>query len=93
VITIVAQRGRNKAVITGVMNWRVKIAVELEDVQFFVILKFVGGVLRNFNDGTKDFGGAVTDGQLQVVDHLYLSVMALGFRESAHLGIPKESTY
>ena len=55
-IAILTQRGRNKAVIAGVMNRRVQIAVEFEDVQFFVVLEFVGVVLGDLNDGTEASG-------------------------------------
>ena len=68
-VAVVAQRGRNKAVIAGVVDRGVKIAVQLEDVQLLVVFKLLGSVQRNFNDRAKDLGGTIADRQFKIINH------------------------
>src|ERR1700678_369693 len=55
------------------MHRRMQIAIQLKDVQFFVVLELVRPILGNFDDCPKDLRGPVADRQLQVIDHCLLA--------------------
>jgi hypothetical protein len=46
-----------------------QVPVQLENVKLFVIFKLVGAVLGYFNHRAENLGGAVANGQLQVINH------------------------
>src|SRR5579871_1319486 len=60
-----------------------QIAIELEDVQLLIVLKFLNAVFRNFDHGTENFGGALAYGQLEIVDH---ELLLLGSGENRNRG-------
>jgi hypothetical protein len=58
----------------------VKVAIQLEDVQLFVVFKLVGSILGNLDYRTKDFGGAIADRQLQIIDHHFELLLKVELR-------------
>ena len=68
-VSIVAQRRRDKAVISRVMYRGIEVTVEAKDVQALVIFVFVDALGRNLNHGVNDLGRIVADGQFQIVNH------------------------
>jgi len=57
----------------------VQVAVELEDVQLLVVLELVGTVFRDLDDSPEHFGRAVADGELQIINHLFLHPLGVGY--------------
>jgi hypothetical protein len=55
------------------MDRGVQVAVQLEDMQLFVVFKLVRSVFRDFNDGSKNLRGSLTNRQLKIVDHVFLA--------------------
>jgi hypothetical protein len=82
-VAVVAEGGGNEAVVAGVVDGGVEVAVELEDVQLLVVLVFLGAVLGDFNDRAKDFGGTIADGKFKIIDQLHASPRGLGIRKGA----------
>lgn len=68
-IAVVAEGAGDEAVVAGVVDWRVEVAIEAEDVQFFVVLVFIDSFVRNLDDGIDDFRGVFSDRELQIIRH------------------------
>lgn len=68
-VAVVAECTGDKAVVAGVVNRRVEVAIEAEDVQFFVVLVFIDSFVGNLDDGIDDFRGVFSDRELQIIRH------------------------
>jgi len=77
-IAVVAEGGRDEAVVTGVVNGGVQVAVELKDVQLLVVLELVGTVLGDLDDRPEDFRRTIADRELQIINHSFLHPLGVG---------------
>jgi hypothetical protein len=57
------------------MHRRMQIAVQFEDVQLLVVLKFLRAVLGNLNDHTKDLGASISERKFQIINHHVLLLL------------------
>jgi hypothetical protein len=63
-VAVVAEGRGDKAVVAGVVDGRVEVAVEAEDVQFLVVLVLVDALVGDLDDGVDDVGTLGADGKL-----------------------------
>jgi len=63
-VAVVAEGGGEEAVVAGVVDGRVEIAVETEDVQLLVVLVLVDSLVRNLDDGVDDLRALRSDRKL-----------------------------
>ena len=56
-VAVVAEGAGDEAVVAGVVDGGVEVAVETEDVQFLVVLVLVDALLGDLDDSVDDFGG------------------------------------
>jgi hypothetical protein len=68
-IAVVGQGAWDKAVVAGVVDGGVEVAVETEDVEILVVLVFVDSLVGDLDDGVDDLGAVVAYGNFQVVRH------------------------
>ncbi len=68
-IAVVAKGAGDEAVVAGIVDGRVEIAVETEDVELFIVLVFVDTLVGNLDDRIDDLGAVRPDGELQVIRH------------------------
>ena len=70
-VAVVAQGAGDEAVVARIVDGRVEIAVQTEDVQFLVVLVLVDALAGDFDDDVDDLGAVWPDGQLHVVRHKF----------------------
>jgi hypothetical protein len=68
-IAVVGEGAGDEAIVPGIVDGRVKIAVETEDVEFLVVLVFIAALVGDFDDGVDDLGAVGPYGEFQVVRH------------------------
>ena len=68
-VAVVTEGAGNEAVVAGVVDGRVEVAVETEDVELFVVLVFVDTLIGNLDDCVDDLGAVGPYGEFQVVRH------------------------
>ena len=68
-ISIVGQGAGDEAVVAGIVDGRVEIAVETEDVEFLVVLVLVAALVGDLDDGVDDLGAVGPYGEFQVIRH------------------------
>ena len=68
-VAIVGESAGDETVVAGIVDGGVEVAVETEDVKFFVVLVFVDALVGDFDDGVDDLGAVRPDGEFQVVRH------------------------
>jgi hypothetical protein len=68
-IAIVAQRRRDKAIVSGVMHRRIEVSVQPEDMEFLVVLVLVDSLEWNLDDGIDHFRRFCADRKLKIVGH------------------------
>ena len=68
-VAVVAKGAGDEAVVAGVVDGGVEIAVETEDVELFVVLVFVDTLVGNLDDCVDDLGAVRPYGEFQVVRH------------------------
>jgi hypothetical protein len=68
-IAVVAEGAGDEAVVAGIVDGGVEIAVETEDVELFVVLVFVDTLVGNLDDCVDDLGAVWPYGKFQVVRH------------------------
>lgn len=61
-VAVVGEGAGDEAVVAGIVNRGVEIAIETEDVEFFVVLVFVDAFVGYLDDGVDDLGGFIPDG-------------------------------
>ncbi len=61
-VAIFAKRARDEAIVPGVVNRRVEIAVQAKDVELFVVLILVDSLVRNLDDRIDHLGALGSDG-------------------------------
>jgi len=70
-VAVIAQRGRNKAIVARVVHRRMQVAVQLEDVQLLVVFVFLGPILGDLDDRAKNLRRAIADGQFKIIHHFF----------------------
>jgi hypothetical protein len=93
-IAVVGEGAGDEAIVTGIVDGRVEIAVETEDVEFLVVFVFIAALVGDFDDGVDDLGAVRPYGEFQVVRHktgissLCENVAVAGLMPVAASGIP-----
>src|SRR5438105_1819327 len=64
-----AEGTRQKSVISGKMYRRVKIAVQPENMQFFVVFVFVDRLQGDLHHNVHNFRGFVSERESQIIQH------------------------
>lgn len=84
-VTVLGESPRNESVVSGIMNWRMKISVETKHAQFLVVFVFVNASLRNLDDGGHHVRCVLTNGNVQIVAQLLpLSLKRSGSKENPY---------
>jgi hypothetical protein len=68
-VAVVAEGAGDEAVVAGIVDGGVEVAIEAEDVELFVVLVFVDALVGNLDDCVDDLGAVWPDGEFQVVRH------------------------
>jgi len=68
-VAVVAEGAGDEAIVAGIVDGGVEIAVETEDVEIFVVLVFVDTLVGNLDDCVDDLGAVSPYGEFQVVRH------------------------
>ena len=68
-ITVVAEGGGDEAIVAGIVDGRVEVAVEAEDVEGLVVLVLVDSVAGDLDDDVDDLRAFGADGKFEVVRH------------------------
>jgi hypothetical protein len=68
-VAVVGEGAGDKAVISGIVDGGIEVAVETEDVEFFVIFVLVAALVGDFDDGVDDLGAVRPYGKFQVIRH------------------------
>ncbi len=68
-VAVIGQSAGDEAVVAGIVDGRVKIAVETEDVEFLVVLVLVDALVGDLDDGVDDLGAVGPDGEFKIVRH------------------------
>ena len=68
-VAVVAESAGDEAVVTGIVDGGVEVAVEAEDVELFVVLVLVDTLVGNLDDCVDDLGAVGPYGKFQVVRH------------------------
>lgn len=68
-IAVVAEGAGDEAVVAGVVDGGVEVAVETEDVELLVVLVLVDTLVGNLDDCVDDLGAFRPNGEFQVVRH------------------------
>jgi hypothetical protein len=68
-IAVIGKGAGNEAIISGIVDGRVEIAVETKNLKFLVVLVFVAALVGDFDDCGDDLGAVRPNGEFQVVRH------------------------
>ena len=68
-IAVVGERAGDESVVARVMDRRIEVAVQPEDVELLVVLVLVDALMGNFDDGIDDIGRLGPNGEFKVVRH------------------------
>jgi hypothetical protein len=68
-VAVVGEGAGDEAVVSGIVDGGVEIAVETEDVEFLVILVLVAALVGDFDDNVDDLGAVRPYGEFQVIRH------------------------
>jgi hypothetical protein len=68
-VAVVGEGAGDEAVVAGIVDGGVEVAVETEDVEFLVVLVLVAALVGDFDDGVDDLGAVRPNGKFQVVRH------------------------
>ncbi len=68
-VAVVGEGAGDEAVVAGVVDGGVEVAVEAEDVELFVVLVFVDTLVGDLDDCVDDLGAVRPYGEFQVVRH------------------------
>jgi hypothetical protein len=61
-VAVGGESAGDEAVVTGIMDGGVEVAVETEDLVFFVVLVLVDALVGNLDDSVDDLGGLLPNG-------------------------------
>ena len=68
-VAVVAEGAGDEAVVAGVVDGGVEVAVETEDVELFVVFVFIDPLVGNLDDCVDDLGAVWPYGKFKVVRH------------------------
>jgi len=68
-VTVVGESAGDETIVAGIVDGGIEVAVEAEDMEFFVVLVFVDALVRDFDDGVNDLGAVRPDREFQVIRH------------------------
>jgi len=60
-VTVVGEGAGDEAIVAGIVDGRVEVAVETEDVEILVVLVFVDALVWDLDDGVNDLWGLLPD--------------------------------
>jgi hypothetical protein len=70
-VAVVGEGAGDETIVARIVNGRIKIAVETEDMEFFVVLVLVAALIGDFDDSVNDLGAVWPYGKFQVVRHIF----------------------
>jgi hypothetical protein len=68
-VAVIGEGAGDKAIVSRIVDGRIEIAVETENVVFLVILVLVAALIGNLDDSVDDLGAVRPNGEFQVIRH------------------------
>ena len=68
-VAILSDRLGDETIVARIVDWRMQVAVQNEDLQIEIILILVDTVLGDFDDRGDDIGRAIANGEFQIAVH------------------------
>jgi hypothetical protein len=50
-----------------------QVAIQLENMELFIVLKLLSSIFGDFDNGPKDFRRTVANGEFQIINHFLAS--------------------